>query len=1380
MLRRIDNRIQILKKEKAELLRLIHPSDGAEGDLKGSFSFAESGERLPDKFAPSLKSGNLKELRVAAIMDRFTLECFSPECILTELTPGNWRQEMEEAQPELLFVESAWDGKEQLWHNKINRCAPEFTALADYCHERKIPVVFWNKEDPIYTDTFMAAARHADAVFTTDLDCVQKYKLELGHNNVFHLHFAAQPRIHNPIEKYERKDRFCFAGAYYHRYADRCRVFDAFAEHFINTRGLDIYDRNYQSARSEHRFPACYDPYILGKLDPSEIDIAYKGYTFGINMNSVSQSQTMFARRVFELMASNTVVVGNYSRGVKNYFGDLTVCTDDEKTLKAALERYCKDKSTTEKLRLQALRAVLREHLCEDRLDEIAETVFGRSLKQQLPSICIYSRVRDAAEAERVISAWKRQSYPNCTLVLIGDGLAAPTESGVSLLSPEAFAAQAGPENCPAEYAAYFHPSDWYGENYLLDLALTLRYGSFAVIGKAEYLCAEEGEPRRKGEGSAYRPAETLMLRRAIARKERINAESWPSLDGDLLLEGEGLFSADALNYCEAWTDSRCPVAEDMDIPDRGIPLDEMRDAAARISPPVQLGLTHTIKAAEIAATKVKNDRLKLSLQGLNAVLTSKLEPGVHEYIYLSETLEVSPFLQNGKLPVLFLGEGDLDLICGFVFYDAQGKKLEPKYPKLGRRELLEPPAGAVRLRPLLRPKGSGTAELQGIRLGVQETELWGGCFLSHSNVLVLTNHYPAPEDLYRNMFVHRRVSSYRERGICLDVMRMNPFVKDQVRDFEGVPVIEGLGDTLASILSWGKVDTVCVHFLDWDMWSVLKNYLDSVRLIIWSHGADIQPWWRREFNYHSEDERTCAKAESEKRMALWNEVFDAASERSGRITLVFVSEYARRIVEEDYHRKLDAVSEIIPNCIDTGLFRYEKKAEEDRLRVISIRPYTSDIYANDITVKAICALAKRPFFEEMRFTLIGRGPMFEKTVQPLRRFPNVLLREEFLRQDEIAELYHENGIVLIPTRGDTQGVSRDEAMACGLVPVTNAVAAIPEFVDDSCGILTPAEDVQAIADGLERLYREPDLFLRLSEGAAKRVRRQSSGEYTIERELALILPGYAPAGKPTEPERDAAPAGESTPCRISIFGSCTSRDLFRLHPEAPFELKSYIARQSVLSAISPPVPLDMEVIQLDSAFQRRCVWQDFHKTTFDMLKNDGSEWLLIDLIDERFPLAKLQGSYVTKSGLAVDGGVIGTAETLVRRRKGPDYYMDGICIRDGVKSFCRKLKDIYPSDHIVIHKALMVEQYKSAEGLLQPFSEHEIEVARQVNEMLRYMYGLLEEFLPEAQVIDCIENYVGSELHTWGRATVHYEDEYYAEVIRRLGIITQKGRSPS
>src|SRR5699024_5879340 len=93
----------------------------------------------------------------------------------------------------------------------------------------------------------------------------------------------------------------------------------------------------------------------------------------------------------------------------------------------------------------------------------------------------------------------------------------------------------------------------------------------------------------------------------------------------------------------------------------------------------------------------------------------------------------------------------------------------------------------------------------------------------------------------------------------------------------------------------------------------------------------------------------------------------------------------------------------------------------------------------------------------------------------------------------------------LVPSRWDSQGVSRDEAMASGLVPLTNAVAAIPEFVDDECALLAAGEDHLAMASKLLELVRSPKKFKRMSAAAAVRVRRQCGVAQSLERELALI-----------------------------------------------------------------------------------------------------------------------------------------------------------------------------------------------------------------------------------------------------------------------------------
>ena len=171
----------------------------------------------------------------------------------------------------------------------------------------------------------------------------------------------------------------------------------------------------------------------------------------------------------------------------------------------------------------------------------------------------------------------------------------------------------------------------------------------------------------------------------------------------------------------------------------------------------------------------------------------------------------------------------------------------------------------------------------------------------------------------------------------------------------------------------------------------------------------------------------------------------------------------------------------------------------------MTLKSFSSRVYANDLTTKGIMELSKRPCFKDMEFDIYGQGELFDEINKPLRKFANVHLYKTFLRQEEIQRLHEAHGVYIGTMRSDTQGVSRGEAMSSGLVPIASSVAAIPEFMDDNCGILIPPESYVELADALERLYDDPALFERLSENAAKRVRAQCAREYTIDRELALM-----------------------------------------------------------------------------------------------------------------------------------------------------------------------------------------------------------------------------------------------------------------------------------
>ena len=652
----VETWLQYLKEKKAFVENELQEMGV---DIKNIIS------EIPRTFFELEDRKSLKELRVACIMDPFSYDSYKEECNLMQITPDNWEKEINEFKPDMLFVESAWQGKDNLWYRKIANISKEYFAVTSYCQDNGIPVVFWNKEDPVWTDTFIPAAKCADIIFTTDIDCIPKYKEYLNNDKVYLLHFAAQPKVHNPFEKYERKDKFCFAGAYYHRYPKRAKVFDEFSQIFIDLKGFDIYDRNYQNSRPEHAFPEVYNSYILGRLEPEEIDIAYKGYYYGINMNSVDQSQTMFARRVFEMLASNTVTVGNFSRGVKNFFGDLTISTNDDKTLRDSLKRYCDDEVVYRKYRLLGLRRVLSEHLYEDRLSYIVEKVFGKKLGQDLPQV---SLIMEAGEnTEKGICMFSSLNYANKKLYIIGEKIEGVDDESIRFLTDE----EAGKFNV-AEIAdkgliGNLCASHYYGKNYLLDLCLSKRYSDAMAYGKGAFYQFDGKDFLLYGKEHTYRKIERLSTDRSIFSGEirsirNLSIKEFASLR---YVDDSEMISIDEFNFCENYSGNQCETVDDLVIADQGIHMNEMASDAEKIHVSVAKENGRKITCDEIYAWSKASwkDGVTCEKTNVGLVLNSSLGNEENKYVYMNETFDVCEHAKKGKLNLFFGGIGSMNFL---------------------------------------------------------------------------------------------------------------------------------------------------------------------------------------------------------------------------------------------------------------------------------------------------------------------------------------------------------------------------------------------------------------------------------------------------------------------------------------------------------------------------------------------------------------------------------------------------------------------------------------------------------------------------------------------------------------------------------------------
>lgn len=63
-----------------------------------------------------------------------------------------------------------------------------------------------------------------------------------------------------------------------------------------------------------------------------------------------------------------------------------------------------------------------------------------------------------------------------------------------------------------------------------------------------------------------------------------------------------------------------------------------------------------------------------------------------------------------------------------------------------------------------------------------------------------------------------------------------------------------------------------------------------------------------------------------------------------------------------------------------------------------------------------------------------------------------------------------------------------------------------------------------------------------------------------------------------------------------------------------------------MMSEISLKQFFEYESIYLKSDFQKRQIYYDLNKCSLDMLQDKVSHYLIIDLVDERFPLVKYCG----------------------------------------------------------------------------------------------------------------------------------------------------------
>jgi len=356
--------------------------------------------------------------RVGIVCDEFTYNSFRYEFNAVPLTPANWREKLASENLDILFIESAWQGipiKERPWRGQVyasvkfryeNRA--NLLSLIQEAKHKGIPTVFWNKEDPTHfhdrVNDFVDTASRCDFIMTTAAECVSEYRKFMDADRIGCMPFAVQPRVFNPLGAGPRISEVAFAGSWYRVHKERAEIMRAIFDDILGQGvPLKIYDRYYGSETDYFLFPDEYREYTLPAVSHAETADIYRESLFGLNINTVTESETMFARRVFEMAACGVQIVSNVSAGMMHMFGETVIWA-------GARERDMNLRRPSDEIdamRVSAMNYVLENHTYAHRFRSALD-LMGIRYSDSERKTTIVACVSSEAEADRALAFFEK------------------------------------------------------------------------------------------------------------------------------------------------------------------------------------------------------------------------------------------------------------------------------------------------------------------------------------------------------------------------------------------------------------------------------------------------------------------------------------------------------------------------------------------------------------------------------------------------------------------------------------------------------------------------------------------------------------------------------------------------------------------------------------------------------------------------------------------------------------------------------------------------------------------------------------------------------------------------------------------------------------
>lgn len=371
-------------------------------------------------------------------------------------------------------------------------------------------------------------------------------------------------------------------------------------------------------------------------------------------------------------------------------------------------------------------------------------------------------------------------------------------------------------------------------------------------------------------------------------------------------------------------------------------------------------------------------------------------------------------------------------------------------------------------------------------------------------NILIASPSYPSKDNLYSYMFVHARAKSYINLGHKVNIIKFHEVEQSRTYNYDGVDVIESTDINYISTKVNFKPDCLAVHSPKGKGLVLIPEILSSFKInsVTWIHLEEAINLWRRwfELNTFKKFFRFVIRRQFGNLLALAKLRKYLQTEDKKGNKIVFVSKWLKNTVTMDLLLPIKN-SYVIPNPIDTSIFKFHEKNNKAINRILMIRSFSTRKYATDIAIKIINKLNSKK--KNFSIDIYGDGEYFEKDIGKIEDRSNVNVYQKFLDHSEMNRVMKDYGFLLIPTRQDSHGVTMCEAMSAGLIAIVNNNTAIPEYLDNNKGILF--QNINEAVDKIISLSNDQIKFNKISKNASKYVDQNINSTIIAKKELAVL-----------------------------------------------------------------------------------------------------------------------------------------------------------------------------------------------------------------------------------------------------------------------------------